>query len=353
MVLLSVILLVPACSDDGDPAPPTSDPAPTTTSTTEVPAEALTGQLPCTRVASDAPSVPPADLERMVLPPPGPGWEPDYLRGFFMDNLELLEVAPPGRADCALLEATGRITGYHGAYETGTDAVLTGVHLFAGEEGAQTFLEAQAGHDGWFRVGRVVGHVEADDVAALVPRLRAQIEGVLADPTRGVLTAAQLASLPVPRDVLGEEYSAWPFDWFFGGLQANEERANNDPDPDGERDDLERTGRQASASAMWSPGSMLRVYTTVSQHRDAAGAADYLRDVAGERGGGVAVTGVGEEAVILREVGEGTTTTRLVFRRGALLGQVVDVRADDVNRTTWAQSVAEELDRRILALTPP
>ena len=354
LVVASSLLLPAACRDDGDgggdegAAPVTAEATVTTTKTAR-PSTAF----PCTDVSADAETVAASDLERMVLPSPGAGWEPDYLRGFYMDNREVLEVTEPIDDGCALMERTGRVAGYHGAYESAGEAVLTGVHLFADEAGAQAFLEARAGGEGWFRVGPVVGVVDAEDTASLVGRLRARIESVLAAPTTGVLSAAQLLSLPLPREALGDEYGEWPFDWFFGGLQANEERANNDADTDGERDDLARTGRLVSASGMWAPeGKPTRVYTTVSQHRDAAGAAAYLADYAGERGGGDAVEGVGDEAVLLREKGQGTTTTRLVFRVGALLGSIVDVRTDDADRRSWAEPLARQLEERIRALRP-
>ena len=355
-LVLSSALLLSACGGDGDGdegAAPGTAPGTTqmtVTTTTATPASAF----PCTDVAADAETIAASDLARMVLPSPGPGWEPDYLRGFYMDNRELLEVTEPLEGGCELFERTGRVAGYHGAFESAHDAVLTGVHLFADDAGAEAFLDARAGGDGWFRVGPIVGVVEGDDTATLVAQLRARIESVLAAPTTGVLSAAQLVSLPLPQSAFGDEYADWPFDWFFGGVQANEERANNDPDTDGERDDLSRTGRLVTASSMWAPeGRPTRVYTTVSQHRDAAGAAAYVADFAGERGGGEVVEGVGDEAVLLREKGEGATTTRLVFRVGAVLGAIVDVRTDTGDRRAWAEPLARQLEERIRALTPP
>ena len=168
------------------------------------------------------------------------------------------------------------------------------------------------------------------------------------------LDAADLIAMTLSQAELGPAYQTWPFDWVFGGLEDNEERARDkSEDPAKERADLERFGRLVAYQQMYSPSPSpsQRIWTIVHVFRDPAGTAGYLAakvDELKSRRTDFPVGSIGDQALGFHyKIADGRNAWRVYVRRGAILAGVGlnGTAADDASQELIA--LARKLDDRV------
>lgn len=354
------------------------------------------------------------DLERMVLAPEDvgglAGFEPDPFGQGYHDNAELSMLVPNPSTTCDDLRRFGRIEGYADFYSGDAGGVMFSVHLFwsadeaaawsaaftgalaaGAKDGGYTWttrdlaapeggvLAEHVGRDGtrtWaiFRRGPIVGWVvdlrptgaPTIDVAGAAAAMADRIDTVTADVARRVpagLDAARLLSAPLPRAAYGDLGEGLVWDPFFGGCQDALERGFIAGAT--AREDALKYGRVTGCTAMYAPedgvaGEVVRVFSSVSVHRDATGAAGALGAVVAaveaRRGVRFDAGDLGDEAVGVAApaTGAGDTAapadTRVVLRIGALVLNVSVQGPTAVGKEAYVLDLARQLDVRVRTL---
>jgi hypothetical protein len=216
------------------------------------------------------------------------------------------------------------------------------------------------------------------DVSSFALAVAERIDHVMEtvdDRSESRLAAARVAAAPLPRQMLGDRYGDLPWDWFFGGCTDNRERASYSPDPVKAARDLELHRRVSGCTAMYSRSELetqsadiVRIFSAVSVFEDAEGASADLASFAadtearantnGPEGSYGAVerfpvVSIGEEAIGLRSAltsEPAFTDTRVVFRRGPIVGTVALHDRSDHDGRDELTRLAAALDLRIQAL---
>lgn len=282
-------------------------------------------------------------LERMVLDPStlgteGPEWTPDIWNGGYTDDAELVfmgSIAADGV--CHVLERTGRLTGYAGAWERyGEDDTYasraSAVHLFGTADGAAAFLDwlpdalevmprtgggilerasrtrvPDLGDGGivldlrtntgrqryaWFRDGSIVGVVSETTSTGVEPGLdlrdaAADLATRVADREIGSPDATTVLSMGLPRSSWGALGEGLAWDWYFGGCWDRREAAGQSSATPSEEEQalasMAQHGWLLRCSAMYSPPDggtssppgLVRVATNTVLFEDTEGAAAY------------------------------------------------------------------------------
>jgi hypothetical protein len=165
------------------------------------------------------------------------------------------------------------------------------------------------------------------------------------------IDAEDLRSMALPKTELGSMYASFNFDWTLAGFESNDERVSKSPNPDQERQALERFGRLAGYQEMYVPtGSsspVVRIFTLVSIFRDAAGAEGYLANASTNAAGSFVVGPIGEQVEGHRAVAGLDFLTRVTVRRGQIVAQVGINRRDSNDVSQEAIDLARKVDDRV------
>ena len=196
------------------------------------------------------------------------------------------------------------------------------------------------------------------------------------------ITDAELTMMVVSLAELGERYVGFEGNE-ISAFKTNDESAEEDFDPEGEAQDLERFGRvkeyvrvfgsPKNQEPLGSEGAIL-LASGVQLFEEAEGAAGYLKDYLAEmedgtgtnsqgftvgRGQSFKVQGIGDEAAGMRAVmafpqdgGPGAEAygTWVFFRRGHLLSSLLLVTTEDTDVSATVESLSREADNRIQAI---
>jgi hypothetical protein len=218
-----------------------------------------------------------------------------------------------------------------------------------------------------FQRGPVVGwvvdlHPGADatiDVRAAADLMAARVESVIEKAEsrpRAGFDAAQLLSVPLPREAYGARGDGLVWDWWFAGCTDAVEVAAISGEEVGA--EARRLGRITGCTAMYDrDGDLPRLFSGVAVYGNAGDASEALAGGLTEleaRGGHrFEVPNLGDEAVGLATPPSGEisfTDTRVVMRFGAFDARIVIQEQGGVDATADVVDLARQLETRITAV---
>ncbi|HET6817059.1 MAG TPA: hypothetical protein VFH66_07535 [Mycobacteriales bacterium] len=174
--------------------------------------------------------------------------------------------------------------------------------------------------------------------------------------------ADDLSAMPVPKSSLGSRVSTYEVDWFRYGFMDNAELGHIELTPAGTCGLNRTNGRISGFARAFTGGSPYQdVATETDLFFTAAGAANWvsgfvagLRKLPGSRGvtsvrvATLAGPGTGARMVTIR-FSSGRLSKWLLFRRGPLVGSVIDTRPATATAAIDVSSVARTLSARMSA----